>query len=66
MLFHACRSEWIGMTKLYNDYIELDDFNMSVKSGIMLGFIGPNGAGQTSTICARVKNGGLSDEETLY
>src|SRR5258707_12415266 len=38
------------LTKKYGKFIALDHLTMSVDRGQILGFIGPNGAGETTTI----------------
>ena len=42
--------ETIGLTKRYNDFVALSDFNLEIEVGDLFGFIGPNGAGKTTTI----------------
>ena len=39
-----------GLTKLYGDFVALDNLSIQVRRGQILGFIGPNGAGKTTTI----------------
>jgi branched-chain amino acid transport system ATP-binding protein len=40
--------ELIGLTKYFGGLAAIEDFNMSVKEGEILGLIGPNGAGKTT------------------
>ncbi|MBX7255600.1 MAG: ABC transporter ATP-binding protein [Candidatus Hydrogenedentes bacterium] len=42
--------ETVGLTKRYNDFTALSDFNLEIEEGDLFGFIGPNGAGKTTTI----------------
>ncbi len=39
-----------GLTKKYGDLIAVDDLTLSVRSGEVFGFLGPNGSGKTTTI----------------
>lgn len=39
-----------GITKVYGDYIALNDVSISVPKGSIYGLLGPNGAGKTSLI----------------
>ena len=39
-----------GLTKYYGKQLGIADLNLEVKSGEIFGFLGPNGAGQTTTI----------------
>jgi ABC-2 type transport system ATP-binding protein len=38
------------LTKKYNEFVALDDLNLTIPKGQILGLIGPNGAGKTTTI----------------
>ena len=38
------------LTKLYGDFVAVDDISLSVSAGEIYGFLGPNGAGKTTTI----------------
>ncbi len=42
--------ETVALTKRYNDFVALCDFNLEIEEGDLFGFIGPNGAGKTTTI----------------
>jgi len=39
-----------GLTKLYGDFVAIQDINFEVKDGEIVGFLGPNGAGKTTTM----------------
>lgn len=39
-----------GLTKSFNDFYALNEFNMTVKKGSIYGLVGPNGAGKTTII----------------
>ena len=39
-----------GLTKSYEDFKALSDFNMTVPDGAIYGLVGPNGAGKSTTI----------------
>jgi ABC-2 type transport system ATP-binding protein len=39
-----------GLVKRYGDKVVVDDVSMTVKSGEIAGFLGPNGSGKTTTI----------------
>ena len=36
-----------GLTKKYGNLVALDNFNLEVKNGEILGLLGPNGSGKT-------------------
>ncbi|MBI2214469.1 MAG: ABC transporter ATP-binding protein [Acidobacteria bacterium] len=38
------------LTKLYGDFVAVDDVSLVAKPGEVFGFLGPNGAGKTTTI----------------
>jgi ABC-2 type transport system ATP-binding protein len=38
------------LTKKYNEFVALEDLNLTIPAGQILGLIGPNGAGKTTTI----------------
>lgn len=42
--------ETTGLTKKYDDFIAVDNLDLSVKQGEVFGLLGPNGAGKTTTI----------------
>jgi ABC-2 type transport system ATP-binding protein len=39
-----------GLTKLYGDFVAVNELSFSVQAGEVMGLIGPNGAGKTSTL----------------
>ena len=39
-----------GITKRYGRTVALDDLSISVRPGVVTGFVGPNGAGKTTTM----------------
>jgi len=39
-----------SLTKMYGDFLAVDDLNMNVKNKSIFGLLGPNGAGKTTTI----------------
>ena len=39
-----------GLTKLFGDFIAVDNNDFEIKKGEIFGFLGPNGAGKTTTI----------------
>ena len=39
-----------GFTKVFGDFVAVDDLHMTVQAGDVFGFIGPNGAGKSTTI----------------
>lgn len=39
-----------GLTKKYGNFFALDDLNLDVNKGEVLGYLGPNGSGKTTTI----------------
>jgi ABC-2 type transport system ATP-binding protein len=41
-----------GLTKHYGSFAALEDLNLEVKKGEVLGYLGPNGSGKTTTIRA--------------
>ena len=42
--------EAIGLTKHYNDFVAVDDVDLTVREGEVLSLLGPNGAGKTTTV----------------
>lgn len=39
-----------GLTKLYGDFVAVNELSFSVKPGEVMGLVGPNGAGKTTTL----------------
>lgn len=39
-----------GLTKLYGDFVAVDNISFHAEQGEILGFLGPNGAGKTTTM----------------
>jgi len=39
-----------GLTKLYGDFVAVNDLSFTVRAGEVLGLVGPNGAGKTTTL----------------
>jgi ABC-2 type transport system ATP-binding protein len=39
-----------GLTKKYGDFVALNNLNLTIKQGEVLGYLGPNGSGKTTTI----------------
>lgn len=39
-----------GLTKLYGEFVAVNELSFSVKAGEVMGLVGPNGAGKTSTL----------------
>ena len=42
--------EVTNLVKRYKDLLALDHFSLTVKAGEILGLLGPNGSGKTTTI----------------
>lgn len=42
--------EVLGLTKVYKEYVAVDNLTFSVKPGVVTGFLGPNGAGKSTTM----------------
>jgi len=42
--------ETSGLTKKYNDFVAVDNLNLTIKEGELFGLLGPNGAGKTTTV----------------
>src|ERR1700704_3643410 len=42
--------EVAGLTKLYGDFVAVNELSFSVQPGQVLGLVGPNGAGKTTTL----------------
>jgi ABC-2 type transport system ATP-binding protein len=39
-----------GLTKLYDEFVAVNDLSFSVRPGEVMGLVGPNGAGKTTTL----------------
>jgi ABC-2 type transport system ATP-binding protein len=39
-----------GLTKLYGDFVAVNELSLEVRPGEVMGLVGPNGAGKTSTL----------------
>jgi len=39
-----------GLTKLYGDFVAVNELSFAVQSGQVMGLVGPNGAGKTTTL----------------
>ena len=39
-----------GLTKLYGEFVAVNELSFTVRPGEALGLVGPNGAGKTSTL----------------
>ncbi|MHC4916587.1 MAG: ATP-binding cassette domain-containing protein, partial [Planctomycetota bacterium] len=39
-----------GLTKRYGDFLAIQDVSFDVEKGQVLGFLGPNGSGKTTTM----------------
>lgn len=42
--------EVLGLTKLYGDFVAVNELSFTVQPGQVLGLVGPNGAGKTTTL----------------
>lgn len=42
--------EVAGLTKLYDQFVAVNDLSLAVRPGEVLGLVGPNGAGKTTTL----------------
>ena len=42
--------EIVGLTKLYGEFVAVNDLSFSLQGGEVLGLVGPNGAGKTTTL----------------
>lgn len=42
--------EVVGLTRMFGDFVAVDDVTFTVDAGEIFGFLGPNGAGKTTTI----------------
>ena len=42
--------EVAGLTKLYGEFVAVNELSFSVQGGEVLGLVGPNGAGKTTTL----------------
>ncbi|MGZ4496731.1 MAG: ATP-binding cassette domain-containing protein, partial [Nocardioides sp.] len=39
-----------GLTRVYGDFVAVDDISFECQPGRVTGFLGPNGAGKTTTM----------------
>src|SRR3984957_20282955 len=42
--------EVTGLSKRYGEKVAVDDLSFTIKPGVVTGFLGPNGAGQSTTM----------------
>jgi len=52
-----------GLTKLYGDFVAIANLNFSVKKGEIVGLLGPNGSGKTTTM--RILTGYMPPSEGI-
>jgi ABC-2 type transport system ATP-binding protein len=50
LIASTCMIEVQGLTKLYGDFVAVNELSFNVRPGEVMGLVGPNGAGKTTTL----------------